>query len=236
MVAARRSSSSGASLQKQEKAPLKKKRGNSAKAGFVSLVNSWARNEATDMSMSVSTACQLLQDKLGNPLFYDEQPTVKSGPVGVPKLLELIICSSRAAKFVLCGCPGAGSSSTGATASTRVHLLVFSRALGPTNPRFPRRQRALLPRVGHRGRAGVGLAARDVALKKPGRAGPADAVGPVLHDRPRRARRGVLFVFYGPFRSPFRFFREITLLCVFTLDVSLVQRLCANLCARIRMF
>ena len=90
MVAARRSSSSGASLQKQEKAPLKKKRGNSAKAGFVSLVNSWARNEATDMSMSVSTACQLLQDKLGNPLFYDEQPTVKSGPVGVPKLLELI--------------------------------------------------------------------------------------------------------------------------------------------------
>ena len=65
MVAARRSSSSGASLQKQKKAPLKKKRGNGAKAGFVSLINSWARNEATDMSMSVSTACQLLQDKLG---------------------------------------------------------------------------------------------------------------------------------------------------------------------------
>lgn len=60
MVAARRSSSAGASPQKQEKAPLKKKRGNSAKAGFVSLINSWARNEATDMSMSVSTACQLL--------------------------------------------------------------------------------------------------------------------------------------------------------------------------------
>ena len=103
MVAARRSSSAGASPQKQEKAPLKKRGSNTAKAGFVSLINSWARNEATDMSMSVSTACQLLQDKLGNPLFYDEQPTVKSGPVGVPKLLELIVCSSRAAKFVLYG-------------------------------------------------------------------------------------------------------------------------------------
>ena len=55
------------------------------------------------MSMSVLEVCQLLRDKLGNPLFYGEQPTVESGPAGVPKLLKLIVSSSHAAKFVFYG-------------------------------------------------------------------------------------------------------------------------------------
>ena len=67
---------------------------------LVSMVTVLARRPEIVITMSVHAACRLLEEKLGNPLFYGEQLPPEAGPVALPRLLGTIVRASRAASWV----------------------------------------------------------------------------------------------------------------------------------------